>query len=199
MYKIFINDKPLIFTKSQISVGIYASLPVHEFSAQSLMGIVREVEELNHKGAVIICEDFEMAWTEFNQYFKSIVAAGGLVYNTEGQLLLIKRLGKWDLPKGKIDAGETVEEAAIREVEEECGINQLSIISKVTTSYHSYKLHGHRFIKVTHWFKMKTLFDGVLIPQAEESITEAIWTNVKDIKPMEIDTYTSIRDILLEI
>ncbi|MEI6880973.1 MAG: NUDIX hydrolase [Bacteroidota bacterium] len=199
MYKIFINDKPLIFTKSRITNGIYASLPIHSFSSQALMAIVREVEELHHKGAAIICDDVEFAWNEFNQHFKSIVAAGGLVYNSEGQLLLIKRLEKWDLPKGKIDAGETIEEAAIREVEEECGINQLSIIRKVTTSYHSYKLHGHRFIKVTHWFEMKSLFKGTLIPQAEESITEAIWANVSDINLMELDTYTSIIDILLEI
>lgn len=199
MYKIFINDKPLIFTSSSIDDGIYASLPEHSYSSINLMTIVREVEEVHNKGAVILCENIELAWNEFNQHFKSIAAAGGLVYNTEGQLLLIKRLGKWDLPKGKIDAGETIEEAAIREVEEECGINQLQIIRKITTSYHSYKLHGHRFIKVTHWFEMKSLFNGKLIPQAEESITEAVWTSVEDIKPMELDTYTSIRDILLEI
>jgi hypothetical protein len=106
MYKIFINDKPLIFTKSRIANGIYASLPLHSFSSNAIMGIVREVEELHNKGAAIVCDDVEFAWNEFNQHFKSIVASGGLVYNTEGQLLLIKRLGKWDLPKGKIDAAK---------------------------------------------------------------------------------------------
>ncbi|MCX6186479.1 MAG: NUDIX domain-containing protein [Bacteroidetes bacterium] len=198
MYKIFINDKPLIFTTHIIVEGIYAGLPVYEYSSLALMTHVREVEELHNKGAILLCEDVELAWGELNQHFKSIVAAGGLVYNIKNQLLLIKRLGKWDLPKGKMDIGESIEEAAIREVEEECGISQLSILRKAAISYHSYKLHGHRFIKVTHWFEMKTMYNGKLVPQAEESITDAIWIDRADLKPLEIDTYTSIRDILLE-
>ncbi len=199
MYKIFVNDKPIIFSLQPVVSGLYKHLPHTVYSQQTLMDRVRAVEEQHNNGEVIVCQNIDEAWVEFNTYFKAIHAAGGIVFNTHNKLLIIKRLGKWDLPKGKIDAGETIEEAAIREVEEECGIDNLSITKKITVSYHTYKLYGHRFLKVTHWFEMNTFFTGTLIPQAEENITEAIWVNKQDIKPIELDTYASIRDILLMI
>jgi 8-oxo-dGTP pyrophosphatase MutT (NUDIX family) len=103
------------------------------------------------------------------------------------------------LPKGKIDGDETPAEAAIREVEEECGINQLQIVSEPITTYHTYKMHNHRFLKITYWFKMTTTFSGNLIPQTEEQITEVKWENMSSKLLEELDTYESIKDLLVTV
>jgi 8-oxo-dGTP pyrophosphatase MutT (NUDIX family) len=197
MYKIFINDKPFILTKEPVTDAMYLNLPRFTYESENLMAHVRSAEEMSSNGLQLICSDLDKAWKEFNLHFKSIEAAGGLVFNPENHLLIIKRLGKWDLPKGKIDPGEKTEEAAIREVEEECGISKLHIVEKLTVSYHSYKLHGHRFLKVTHWFLMNSIFKGRLVPQEEENITEATWVDLSLINVAEMDTYNSIKDILL--
>jgi 8-oxo-dGTP pyrophosphatase MutT (NUDIX family) len=130
--------------------------------------------------------------------FILIKAAGGVVFNNSGEVLLIKRLGKWDLPKGKIDANEGTEEAALREVEEECGIKELSIKSFLTFSFHTYKQHGYRFLKETSWYKMKSSYSGQLTPQLEENITEVKWEPFDTLDIQQLDSYLSIKDVLLQ-
>ena len=102
----------------------------------------------------------EENWKDFCSKFIMIEAAGGLVFNKDGHILMIFRNGKWDLPKGKLEIGESVEECAKREVEEECGIYGLDIIEKLLDTYHTYKLKGNKILKKTYWYKMNT------VPQA---------------------------------
>ncbi len=144
----------------------------------------------------MITDDLEFAFKDFYTHFVPIEAAGGLVFNAQGEVLLIKRLGKWDLPKGKIDGEESDEEAAIREVEEECGIGGLSITGPLPSTYHCYKQHNHRFLKITYWFKMSTSDTKPLVPQKEEHITEARWAHWHDLDPDSLDSYSSIIDLL---
>lgn len=127
---------------------------------------------------------------------KIIYAAGGIVKNGEGDFLFIHRLGKWDLPKGKLDEGEKMREAAVREVEEECGIKVDYLGKKIATTYHTYTLKGKVVLKQTKWYEMGVNKVPKLIPQQEEDITEAVWFDEKDLKKVRENTYPLIADIL---
>ena len=125
-----------------------------------------------------------------------IEAAGGLVFNKDGDILMIFRNGKWDLPKGKLEIGESVEECAIREVEEECGIYGLDITEKLLETYHTYNLSGKEILKRTYWYKMRTDFDGELVPQIEEGITKVSWVEKGKISEKLKKSYGNISDVL---
>lgn len=127
--------------------------------------------------------------------FKFIEAAGGLVVNEFGQILLIERNGVWDLPKGKVELGESVEQAALREVEEECGVKNLSIENKITDTYHTYALGSETVIKKTHWYLMRYSGSDKLTPQLEEGITQVLWVNLADIRIYLQNTFPSIADV----
>ncbi|MDZ4667805.1 MAG: NUDIX domain-containing protein [bacterium] len=197
MYTFFINDKPLLLALAKDNSPQFLHIPSIDYTSDTkLMDFVRQVEDIGSHGIQLICANPTEVMQELKSHFTVIHAGGGIVYNEVGQLLMMKRLGKWDLPKGKIDPGETVEEGALREVEEECGINKLKIRSFFQNSYHTYKLQGHRFLKLTHWYLMDSTFEGVLVPQLEESITEVKWINLAEVNLETLDTYESIRSIL---
>ncbi len=126
------------------------------------------VKELNVFG-----ENIDEIWAEFQKLFRIIEAAGGIVNNPDGEILFIKRLGKWDLPKGKMEKGESREESAVREIEEETGLSNVELVRFINTTYHIYiERNGDKVLKCTHWFEMN--FDGedTSKPQIEEGITE---------------------------
>ena len=126
--------------------------------------------------------------------FLSVPAAGGLV-EKKGELLIIKRKGLWDIPKGKIEKGEKKKVAAIREVEEECGVT-LSLGDKIGKTLHFYKMKGKYAYKYTHWYKMKIISDRNMKPQTKEGIEEVRWMNHQEVARMK--TYASITGILEE-
>ena len=128
-----------------------------------------------------------------------IEAAGGLVFNKDGDILMIFRNGKWDLPKGKLEIGESVEECAIREVEEECGISGLIIENKIKDTYHTYVLERENILKKIYWYKMRTNFDGELVPQIEEGITKVSWVEKDQISEKLTNSYGNISDVLNRI
>jgi len=132
-------------------------------------------------------------------FYTYIEAAGGIVKNNKEEHLLIKRLGKWDLPKGKIEKGETPEKAAIREVEEETGVRNLSISKQISDSWHIYPWKGKTVLKKTYWYLMNSTYEGTLIPQTKEDITEAVWLKQKDAKEkFKKHSYRSLSENLLE-
>lgn len=136
---------------------------------------------------------------KFRKHFKVIKAAGGVVFNNEGQLLLIKRLGMWDLPKGKLEKGEDTRLAALREVHEECGLNFLGILKKIDDSYHVYFLKGRWILKKTTWFKMAALGSHEVSPQIEEDITEVRWVEKSFLKSEDFKTYDSLKYLISKI
>ena len=146
---------------------------------------------------MVMTENVENTFSKITKLFEPIEAAGGLVYNELEELLLIKRQGKWDLPKGKVDDGETIERAALREVKEECGLDEVEINEFFTKTYHTYFLNGKRILKTTHWYKMYTAKNQTLVPQSEENITEVKWFDTKTLDTQTLLTYNSIRNILI--
>ena len=137
--------------------------------------------------------DFEKLVHDFKSYFKYIEAAGGLVRNTNNELLVIHRLGVPDLPKGKIEAGESPDETAIREVAEECGISGLKILTEANPSYHIYLLNNKKILKKTFWYNMTYNGNEKLIPQREEAITEVKWCNKNKLLQYKNASYESLK------
>lgn len=128
----------------------------------------------------------------------TIIAAGGLVTNEKGKLLMIFRRGKWDLPKGKLDEGESIEECAIREVKEETGLIQLTLIKSLGITYHEYfdKYSQRDVIKESHWFEMKADSSQKLVPQTEEDIEQILWAGKKKIEKCLANSYKNIVEIV---
>ncbi len=120
-------------------------------------------------------------------------AGGGFVFNKKGEVLFIFRNGKWDLPKGGIEKGEEIEQTAIREVEEETGVNNLKVSNKLQKTYHIFKRNGKYKLKITHWFEMHTDFEGTLIPQDNEGIEKVAWLNPEQVKEALKNSYENIK------
>lgn len=137
--------------------------------------------------------DFDKLLNDFKSHFKYIEAAGGLVKNKNDKLLVIHRLGVPDLPKGKLDEAESPKEAALREVTEECGIDNLQIIGKDEPSYHIYLLNDKYVLKKTFWFHMTYTGNKKPVPQTEESITDVEWCNIELLTKYKDKTYSSLR------
>ncbi len=140
--------------------------------------------------------DFKSLQKDFQFFYKKIEAAGGVVFNDKNEILMIYRLGVWDLPKGKMEKDETPEESALREVEEECGISGLQLQSKITDTFHTYILDNIRILKKTHWFLMKVDGKPDLIPQTEEDILIAKWCDEKEVQENLQNSYENIRLVL---
>lgn len=127
-----------------------------------------------------------------------IKAGGGLVFNEMDELLMIFRRGFWDLPKGKLDEGETIEACAIREIQEETGLQQVTLGKFIGITQHQYfdKYINKNAIKESHWFKMTTSSGEVLTPQTEEDITEIRWVNKTELPIYLAKSYPSIVEIV---
>ncbi len=143
--------------------------------------------------------DVNQIFEQITSSIKKIYAAGGLVRNGEGKYLFIYRLGKWDLPKGKVEEGEKMREAAMREVEEECGIKIDYLGKRIATTYHTYLLRGKLVLKQTKWYEMAVNKVPKLIPQTEEDITAAEWLGKEDLCKIKDNTYPLITDIVDQI
>lgn len=147
---------------------------------------------------IVFCEEIELSWKAFCDQFEFVQAAGGVVENSAGKVLFIYRLEKWDLPKGKVEDGENLEEGALREVNEECGLSHLQLKSKLCTTWHTYMQQGVPILKATEWFVM--LYTGVSEgkPQKEEGITDLQWVLPTEWAMVKKNTYPSVLDVLAE-
>lgn len=143
---------------------------------------------------IFLVKDLKLTKIELKEEFVYIKAAGGLVTNTHNQYLMIKRLGKWDLPKGKAEKGETDEITALREVEEECGI-KAKLGRKIGNTWHLYKTKKFYVLKRTKWFNMSLISDKNMKPQIEENIEEIIWVSENTLKEKMNNTYLTIKEV----
>ena len=138
----------------------------------------------------------EELWQWFREGYRAVEAAGGAVGDGEGRLLAIHRLGRWDLPKGKVEAGEALEAAAVREVQEECGLQHLEVVRPLCETWHTYVREGKEHLKCTHWFLMKGRPQEVLVPQTEEDIDAVRWLDDGGVEAMRRDTYPPLQRVL---
>lgn len=194
MYKVFINEKKLILSSEpQNSPKTLNYDGTHSFDFA-----IDLLENTASQGLNIYHNDIDQLWADFGNYFKKIDAAGGIVMNLENKILFIHRLGKWDLPKGKIEPGESREVAAVREVEEECGISDLQLKDFINSTYHIYTdRDGKKILKTTYWFEMFYAGTETPIPQIEEGINEVGWKNEEQIESEILpSTFQNIRLIL---
>ena len=134
---------------------------------------------------------------EFCSHFQEINAGGGLVRNREGKYLLIYRRDLWDLPKGKQEPGEAIEDCALREVEEETGLHDIRRGERICITHHTYTLGGEKILKHTYWYQMYDDAEETLVPQQEEEITRACWVEKKCLPEYLEGTYPSIVEVFV--
>ena len=201
MYIIYINETPLYLVERPgepgLDLGPTVLLGRYTGKPRFLLHYVDTLEKTDKYTAVILFSpDLPRLIADFEGRFKVIEAAGGLVRNASGEGLFIFRRGHWDLPKGKIDPGETKKQAAVREVQEETGIGQIELGKRLTTTYHTYRNRKNkRVLKRTYWYRMTTT-DTTLIPQTEEDIETARWWPVADYARLSGPMYANIRVVV---
>lgn len=156
--------------------------------------VIREIisENPHLESIELFSQNITAHWDKFKSDYQVIEAAGGLVSNSNGEILCIFRRGKWDLPKGKLDPGETISEAAVREVEEECGIHNLTIKGQLETTWHTYVERDQRVLKPTYWFEMSHNGSAELVPQTEEGITEVRWAHSDELESIKAESFRSL-------
>lgn len=196
MYKVFINEKRLILSSEPQD----SPKTLNYDGSHSFDFAIDLLENTASQGLNIYHNNIEELWADFRNYFKNIEAAGGVVINPENKILFIHRLGKWDLPKGKIEKGESREVAAVREVEEECGISNLQLKDFLNATYHIYtERDGKKILKTTYWFEMFYAGNEKPKPQIEEGINEVGWKNDVEIESQILpSTFQNIKLILAD-
>jgi len=200
MYKIYINETPLILietAKFSPILGNGENLTVrYAGKTKQLLQVADMLEKTKRFNSVTIHgPDLKKLWKDFKSLYKVIKAAGGVVSNEKGEILVMYRRGTWDLPKGKIDPGETKKQAAVREVEEETGISNIELGKKICRTLHTYTIKGKRVLKYSYWYKM-TAPKTKLIPQTEEDIEECRWMKKKAFLEECSPIYGNIQEVL---
>ncbi len=195
MYKVFVNDKPLFLTdkiekETDFQLFLLDSVDIDKI-------IIKYFQNKIDK-AFLYHPEQNLILKKLKEKIPVQKAGGGLVFNENEEVLFIKRNGKWDLPKGGVEKNETMEETAIREVEEETGVGKLSIVKKLPKTYHVFKRNGKYRLKITTWYEMKSTFKGDLIGQAEEGIEEVVWLNRTQIKDAMNNSYENIKLLIEE-
>ncbi len=190
MYKVFVNESPLILTNklSDTTNNNYFLL-----NGSSINDAISALAKKKLDIAYIYHPNHEEILKKFSKKIPMVTAAGGVVTNKEGKVLFIFRNGKWDLPKGGVEKGETLEQAAIREVEEETGVQGLKIENFLKTTYHIFKRNGSYKLKEVHWFAMRTSYKGELVGETAEGIEKVKWKGPEKIKKALENSYTNIK------
>lgn len=198
MIKIFYPEKIiyLIKDKRKFVEKKTAVLQAIDSSAEMEKVFDEVINKKTVKEIYFFNQNEEQLFAYFSKLFKVIDAAGGLVANEKKQWLFIFRHEHWDLPKGKLERNEAIADAAIREVEEECGIKGLSIVKQLPASYHVYFIKKQAVLKRTYWFEMTCTDKSPLIPQLEEGITDVKWFSKSDLKKVWDNTFESVRDVM---
>ena len=195
MYTAYVNDSPLRIAATPPADAPELTLR-YNGKSKFLLHVVSTLEGGHHPaGALLLTEEPDALWATFRRLYRLVPAAGGAVLHDD-RLLCIYRRGSWDLPKGKIDEGESEREAAVREVREETGLRELSVSRVLPTTYHTYRdRKGRRVLKPTYWYEMRTTEER-LAPQIEEDIEEARWVPLRGLGEVRAGMYASLRGII---
>ena len=192
MYKVFFNQKPIILTTSFVEQT--KESPVFFLKFANKKSIVAALRSKKVSQLYLYHAKEEKLWPLFYEIFKVVEAAGGIVqHRSSKKFLFIYRNQKWDIPKGRIEEGESVQYAAIREVEEETGVTDLVITRTLPTTLHLFHRNGKYRLKKTYWYAMETDFQGELNPQEEEGIQKAEWVKREAIPALFENAYLNIK------
>ncbi|HWB64880.1 MAG TPA: NUDIX domain-containing protein [Chitinophagales bacterium] len=199
-YKIYYNQSHVLLTcdRAQINKNF---TKVFEGTAQAgefLSNTDFMFDGHTNMAVLVVCEKPGEVICGLMEKLDVVVAGGGIVKNEHDELLLIYRRGYWDLPKGKIELCESIKDGAIREVNEETGVEIESIEEKPIITYHAYKIKGKNCLKETNWFKMNAKpGQKHLVPQTEEDIEEVKWVRKSDLENYKAGSYPLIWDLLM--
>ncbi len=189
-YKVFINEIPVILSTEKNIGKDYVSIPIELVRFKKLIKMIQKGKmpfvNLYHANA-------DKLEKELRKKLPVVEAGGGLVYNSRKEILFIHRNNKWDLPKGKVEKGETPEEAALREVKEETGVKKLEIKQFIRKTYHVFKRNGEYRLKITYWYEMYTEYEGALKPEGKEGIEKAKWRNFAQAQKALRGSYENIK------
>jgi ADP-ribose pyrophosphatase YjhB (NUDIX family) len=199
--KIYFNDKPL-FLCDEVDKTLEPYLHhddavfIDEFSIHAIKSMLHEMEQQKIHAGIFYHTNLRELKKAFWKKFTIVQASGGLALNKEKEILMIFRRGKWDLPKGKLEPGETLAQCAIREVEEETGLKNINLKKELITTYHTYHENGKFILKESYWYQMSVSDRQILTPQTKEDIQQAIWASDKKTDECLKNTFPSIVDVI---
>lgn len=196
MYKVFIQNKPLFFishAEMHNVEGVFIRDGIALSDKQQINNLLKFTNRFTP--VYILCDNPDKTMELFFQEYAKIEAAGGIVQR-KSKYLFIKRNGFWDLPKGKMEKNESPKECAIREIEEECGIENLTITKELLITYHTYEHQGTPTLKKTYWFELNYSGPKKGVPQTEEGITKISWKKIERFDTVKKNTFSSIIDVI---
>ena len=193
MYKVFVGAKPIVLTTE---VDQETNFKNYLLNTVNIGKVIKELNNTSLSEVRLIHKDEEKLLKKFLKKLPNVIAGGGKVFNDNNEILFIYRNDKWDLPKGKAEGKETIEETSIREVTEETGVTGLKIIKPIDTTYHIFKRNGRHKIKITYWFEMKTNFKGELLAEENEGITNVEWLGKNQIAEALKNSYANIKILI---
>jgi 8-oxo-dGTP pyrophosphatase MutT (NUDIX family) len=196
-FTIYLNERPLIICPRQRDIpSDYKDAPVcPNPDAAAITQTLQALETGDITSAVFVQSDTKRLLEAIKSHFEVLVAAGGLVINPQEEILLMFRRGKWDLPKGKQDEGESLEACALREVQEETGLQQIKLGPKITETFHYYPLKEKKVLKHTYWYKMQFTGTELTVPQIEEDIMDIQWIKPENLGKYLKFSYQNIVDV----
>ena len=194
MYKVFFNRK---FVKLTTEIVLHNDTnPFFYIKFCDGKSIVNALKSNKVKGVYLYHSKEEKLWKHFLKCFPLVEAAGGLVQHANGKILFINRNNKWDLPKGRIEKGENLVDAAVREVIEETGVKDLIVKKPLHVTYHILSKNKKYKLKKTYWYFMYTSYNGILVPQIEEGILRAVWKKESEIPELMKNIYENIKILI---
>lgn len=193
MKRIYFNDKAICITADLRTAKCENAEIIDNATEKNIPEALEKI--MQAESVILVTADPLQLFKDLKKQFTTIKAGGGLVYDKD-KLLLIFRKGKWDLPKGKLDDGESLENCALREVEEETGLANLVLQELLHISYHTYSEKDKNILKETHWYLMKGNAGATLSPQKEEGIDECIWCPVSEKEKYLSNSYALVREVI---
>jgi 8-oxo-dGTP pyrophosphatase MutT (NUDIX family) len=196
---IFYGESAVIITNEKFEdEGDFKSCLLKKYDRNDYNNTVISLKNGHYEHVIIQTENIDSIIDEIKSQYQVIEAAGGIINNKNNETLMIFRRGKWDLPKGKIEPGESIETAAEREIEEETGVGNLKLHKKLKNTYHIYEEKGKEILKITYWFHFSIDDSPILTPQLEEDITEIKWFSKDELSMALSNTYESIKNLMSE-
>lgn len=197
MYIVYFNNKTIRFDRV---AHIEGSLRIDGNTLLETVDIAKLLQIIENSDSIeILSEDFEAVFAHFCSFFVEVEAAGGVVADDEGRVVMIFRRERWDLPKGHRDEGESLAECAAREVREECGLKQVVVDEPICSTLHIYNTYGRWELKRTWWYAMRCEGSIATAPQTEEDIERVEWCELNEaLRRSQCESYPTIAKVMEE-